>query len=630
MADTDSYPDRAIQFSNFIVDQKEYLTATSLDDCFSRDHSYYQDDYYVYVHFDYHYPPYLFVSMRYGTIIGITNSSSITFELAPSRRFLYKHGLREVSPIVESADPLTYSRMQFNAASYTLDNTLADFDAISDIFGNEFSVRVGLKGQPYSQYKKLMQYYISNLSITLEQAILEVKDKRERLSVKIPSTQYTKEAYPHINDKQVGKVMQETYGKCLGVKGVCIDETDAYTDDAQSIEKTYRSFRFSREITSITKIEVKMTDKREDMEEWSKDNDEGWTVVKPVAVVIDDKNYPDGIDCENGIIFLDYYHVLPLKNTLPDVTRGVYDVRADGVFNEQQKPKDVIIDLLERYAGIPFHEDWYDMAEFTRELQNLPEIGLCIDKEQDVFAVIEQIQNGSLLGFQFMAKFNVFSARLDNPNRPESFEIKRHDILNLQEVTINWNADLYASYTDIKYNRSYTPNKDTDEYQHVIDKSIREQMLERYRIEKVLEVETILPDEASAALKGKLLLEDFLKLRPVISGIQLFGMIWFDLQLYDTGYIDFSISGEEIALVPRRIVQLLNYLGAGKEHHIYHHSEEEEKIVLIPPEDKKLNRHGRTFVGRLRCQIIRREIDPNTGVVTIDVRQQDRSALQPF
>jgi hypothetical protein len=229
-----------------------------------------------------------------------------------------------------------------------------------------------------------------------------------------------------------------------------------------------------------------------------------------------------------------------------------------------------------------------------------------------------------------MGKYNVFSARVDNPNREQSAKtgtIKHIDILNLDEVTVDFNANLYASYTDISYGKTYEPDKDEDEYLHVIDKSQREQMLDMHRLEKAYEVATLLPDKASAELKGRLILEDFAELRPVINGIKLFGLDWFDLRVYDILTIDFFIEGMEIDLVPRHIVRLMAQINNERDkREVGMFAKQREMVVLQAPE-KKIYKHRRKFMGTLRCKVMHREIDPNTGVITINVRQQDASAL---
>jgi hypothetical protein len=226
-----------------------------------------------------------------------------------------------------------------------------------------------------------------------------------------------------------------------------------------------------------------------------------------------------------------------------------------------------------------------------------------------------------------MGKFNTFTARLDNPNRPQTANIKHIEILNLDEVTIDFNADLYASYTDISYGKTYSPDKDEDDYLHVIDKSNRRQMLDKHRLEKVYEVETLLPDKANAELKGKLILEDFAQLRPVINGIKLFGFDWFDLRVYDIIAIDFFIEGTAIDLAPRHIVRLMAHINNEKNRHEIDMFAGRRGMVVLQAPERRIYKRQREFVGTLRCKIMNREINPNTGVVTLNVRRQDASAL---
>jgi hypothetical protein len=655
MAETDNYPHVKRKVTNVIIDQEEYLTAISIEDCRTKEKSYRLEGADLYIHFTNHNPPFLFLSQKYGIINGYSNNGVFAFD-----DILYLPLLKDVSAITDSVDPLEYARMRFNSANYTFNNSYGEFDGISNIFGNEFNILVGKKGQVYEQYRKLIQYYISNISIDLNQASFEVKDKRERLSFKAPNTYYTKEAYPNIDDKYVDKVIQDAYGHCFGVPAVCIDEKDVYLtghipgEEINSNEgmKPYRSFKFARRITSLDKKLTEVQDKTGATHTvlltqlFSKMRDDTWTQHEPYKNVA---GFPDGIDYVNGIVFLESVAVFPLKDNTAyyDPTKKVYDVRADGLFTPQAVPLSVklengtfvpisipqntpgaiIIDLLAYYAGIPFHPDNYDIVEFNDEVKKLSPVGIVLDKERDIYEIIEDLQNGSLVGFQFMGKFNVFTARLDNPNRAALLDINASEILNLDEVTVDFNADLYASYTDICYGKSYTPDKDEDEYQHVINKSQRQKILDIHRLEKAYEIETLLPDEANAALKGELILEDFSEIRPVISGIKLFGFDNFNVRVYDIVFINFTMKGEEFDALPHHIARLLARLSGEQEWHTYRSGRPEYHVVRTPPSRKKITRYGRDFIGKIRCQIVNREIDPNTGIVTISVRQRDRSVL---
>jgi hypothetical protein len=307
---------------------------------------------------------------------------------------------------------------------------------------------------------------------------------------------------------------------------------------------------------------------------------------------------------------------------LPDVTKKTYEVRATGIFVDIQNPGAIIKDIMSYYGEIQV-DQVFENDEFDEELGKLPDIGICLDKQEEIYAVIEKIQKGSLLGFQFMGKYDKYTARLDNPNRAEHpllSPIPAEEILNLDEVEVNMNADLYATYTDIKYEKKWAVDNDEEEYRHEINKSRQREILGLHRLDKAYEEELLVKDRAVAALKGCIILEEFSAIRPIITGIKLFGLKWFALRVYDIVFIDFVFTGGDDGAVTKKLVKLTQ---SGNKQIINGWADDTEILSLSPTGNKKKERN---FAGRLRCQILSREIDTSTGIVTLSVRQRERSA----
>ena len=223
-----------------------------------------------------------------------------------------------------------------------------------------------------------------------------------------------------------------------------------------------------------------------------------------------------------------------------------------------------------------------------------------------------------MIGFQFCVWRNVYTVRLDDPNRAEKPDIKRQDIMNLHEVEVDWNADLYGSYTDIEYAYNYSEK----EGRHWIDKTYRIDILDIHRIEKEWSVNTLLVSEADAKLKSDIILEDFVKLRPIIRGIKLFGDKWVDYRVYDMVYIDLSLPGETIEKYPTNIIRLMEYVAASNQVMLVQ-GRDEEHIILC--DDTIEYRGKRDFIGKVRCQILATSFDMVSGITTMDVRIRERS-----
>jgi len=315
----------------------------------------------------------------------------------------------------------------------------------------------------------------------------------------------------------------------------------------------------------------------------------------------------------------------------------INEVRMDGVFNNPGKRNlktefvtslDIIIDIMYKYASVPHDRQRYyfideKLSEIEDELSRLNnyEIGVLFDKAVSVYEAIEKLQGGSVLGFQFTVYQNKFTVRLDNPNREKRWDIQNTEILHLDEVEIDWNADLYGSYTDIEYAYNY----DEKSGKHWIDKGKRKEILDIHRQEKDWSVKTLLANETAAKKKSDILLEDFSTLQPLIKNIQLSGEKWFNMRVYDIVQIDFNIPGEEREKYPRHLIRLIEEVGNGRL--VTTGRETDEYVTLISDEKETIGQRNfvGNIVGELRCQILMKETDTQSGITTIDVRVKNES-----
>jgi hypothetical protein len=485
---------------------------------------------------------------------------------------MYKPGILSVPVIEQSADAYTYDKMKFVSASISIDNSKAQFDNAGDIMGNEFNLLCGFKGVEYKNYWKIAQYYIANMIFSMEKITFSLKDKRERLSYKIPFETYTAKKYPHIDDNMLNKDIQEAYGYCFGVPGVCLNSKKIYVDEEvpEGDKLDFYEFRFSSQINRVDKIEVKMSSG----ELPDPDNPdtpiklEGWTVVyqsTPGPAPNDWTGWKHGVTAgdlasrkDKGIITL-HYEVAKQGGKQEN---KINDVRMDGRFINLTTPLGIIQDIMTKYTDTQYNTKRYNKTEFETELNKISEeIGILFDKSISVYEAIEKIQSGCVIGFQFCIWRDVYTVRLDNPNREEKPDITRYDIMNIHEVEVDWNADLYGTYTDIEYAYNYGEKSG----RHWIDKKYRLDILDIHRIEKEWSAESLLRKEEDAALKSDIILDDFKKLRPIVKGIKLFGEKWFDYRVYDIVYIDFSLPGEAIEKYPANIIRLMEYAAASNQ-----------------------------------------------------------------
>ncbi|MCL2043344.1 MAG: hypothetical protein FWG89_04305 [Treponema sp.] len=693
----DTYNREPIKASNVIIDHIEYRVYNSINDLRTLEGNrggWVNGGNIVYVRFIDYNPPYVFYSALYGLLIGFTNSSPVLLN-----SILYKPGLLTAPTVEQSADVFTYDKMKFNSTTIAIDNTNGQFDDISNLLGNECNLYLGIVNENKKQQTNIIrltdkasekrmvttekagehvvlirdespvrkiqfaQYYIANIVAGLEKADFQLKDKRERLSAKIPDKVYTEKEFPMIDENLIDKDMQEAYGKCFGVPGVCLHGKQIYVDihhvhtDACRAENEenpdnydnctnlidqYR-FRFSRKITRVDRIQVKMTGGKipvnPDDPLGPKRDIDGWTTVY--------QRVPP-YESDDDIGLTDDHWEGPYPRWKPLISEGdiskelldkgeitlswevvkqsgkrenkINEVRMDGVFitNNDNKitPLEILEDIMWEYAGVPFDELRYNLDEIQDEL-NAPqltdhEIGILFDKEMCVYEAIEKLQSGGAAGFQFQVHENKFTARLDNPNRDKLTNIHCLEIERLDEVDIDWNAELYGTHTNIEYRYDYGEKTG----RRFIDTSKRVDILDIHRIEKEWEAKTLLADIDGAELKSNLLLEDFTELRPIIKNIQLNGEKWFGLRVYDIVDIDFRLP--ENGNCPRNIIRLAEL--AAKRRRAEKGGRDIEHVILVNGKTVK-----REFAGELRCQVLRVELNTQTGKTTIDVRVREVS-----
>jgi hypothetical protein len=440
----------------------------------------------------------------------------------------YQGGLDYYPSIKETADNIEAAKMKFNTGTLTLDNTDGFFDDAWPFYGNTVQVFAREEGGPVLP---LYEYYIKNIKATLKTAALTLADKRQRLSQKIPSEKYALDRYPFMqnpgNPEQkssaLGAIIADAYGLCVNIPAVCTDPFQVYEEGNGGPLKTYRTFKVCGKITRLDKVMVKMTQPSDDA-----GSKEVWTDQKALGHI-------RSVDYANGEFTMNTDYCMP-EFTDYDVPE-IFDVAVTGVFGLPEAdctPAKIIADIMLRYAGIPFTEKYYDTAACSAELAPLARIGIFLDKEQDIFKVIEQIQNGSTFSFQFVTEFDRFSAKRNDDGRAVKAAITRADILNPSAVEYDTNADEYATVIDVGYISNHLDGSS----ERLVNKDNRDEALYKHNIDKTYAVDTLLQSRADAETKVNSLAKYFSQSRPVISGITLYGTEWFGLRCYDTVDID--------------------------------------------------------------------------------------------
>ncbi|MDR1952355.1 MAG: hypothetical protein LBQ37_02425 [Elusimicrobiota bacterium] len=582
-----------LRVGDLIIDDVRYSKYENFSDLAPK--RFIQDKEVVYFITDDYAPAWEYESkINYTVGIGLTTGNSHLLN-----DILYQGGLNYFPKITEEADELNARKMKFYTANLELINIKGEYDNSFDFFGNSVQVY----GRTDTTRIPLYEYYVKNTKTKIDKATFVLGDKRQRLSQKIPNTRFTVDEYPYMvnpgNAEQksgkLGEFIPDAYGHLTNIPAICIDEFQIYSSGTTL--KTFRTFKVARKITSLEKVLVKMTQPDDDT-----GSKEVWTDQYALGHITN-------IDYENGTFQMGVQYCMPTF-TGYDVPE-IYDVHCTGVFCPQQKPSEVIQEILNYYAQIPYDSKNYNVTQWQAELSNLINIGIYFDSETDIFSAIEEIQNASNFNFMFKTDFDRFTAIKDDNDRAVAREIKAMEILNIDDVEIDMNAEQYATSVDISYNENYLD----DTQEHLIDDRNEKAIMNIYHVPKVYSVESKLSSKADAQNKADKLIKYFSKLRTRINGIKLFGVQWFDIKIYDIINIDLRLEIEK-EIIPKRFFALVNYL---EKTYTGVNEKTEEQEVLTSEFNSQNYKEFRKFGGMLKCKVLKVARDTKTETVELDL-----------
>ena len=581
-----------IIIGNIFIDFVEYLRVNSYEELRKTDLAWWSDPNepsVVYMHFKNSNPPSSFVSFKTGILWAFSYGKSVLL----GRHKTYPL-LLDFPEIEDSSDNFEYKRMAFSTGNVVIDNSTGLLDEFTGLFGNDINF---LNLTENGSLEFIRQFYVENYTIGLDSIKLSVKDKRSRLTLQAPNTFYTLEKYPHIEDNLENKVIQDAYGYCRGVEGTCLNRKEIYAkfplfEGEELVEEgefnDWFQFKFARRITKIEKVFAKMSDvwtevfpglgvEGNEPAPLSDDPDEPeviyWQDINPHPIKIIHKN-EFGIEIkstipDNGILTgnmlnndgrIEIWWSQAMRDNRGHLHRRNGDantVKMTGIFVDLHTPGDIVKDMMTYYGHLPYESSYFDLSDWEREMEGGRPIGICLDSAKNIYDWIEQIQNGSFLGFQLLINKNLFTARVDNSTRDESFNIHWAEILNRNEVELELNGEKYATFTTINYLQDYTDK----EWKTEIDQSKQTAIMDVYKYEKEFVNNAFLSGTGDIDLarrdvlrKSKAILDNYMEVRPIYRGIQLDGLRLNEIKLFSTGWIDFTVE------IPRQMKIVQKYM----------------------------------------------------------------------
>jgi hypothetical protein len=506
---------------------------------------------------------------------------------------LYRSGLNYIPEIIDEADNIAAGQMRFHSANIEVINTDGEFDNAVRFVGNNAEVYL----RDGETATGIRQYYIKDISLSLNKAVFICGDKRERLSQNIPNKSFGAADYPYMSSPagrddadtrsdSIGAIIPDAYGRCINIPAVCVNPYNA--DSAAN-----RIFKAARVYTILEKVEVKMTQPESGAEVWT--NQTSYVVNRS----------PGG-----GTFELPASRCMPQWKNPGDPYNipEVFEVRVTGTFSNQNTAADIIKELLRYYCHIPYAPDRYDQAEFAAELAGMGNIGICFTEETGIFEAVEKIQNAAVYSFQFRAAFDKFTARRDDNNRALSRTVKDVDIVNIDDVEIRFNTAEYATIIDVAYNHDYY----ADESAHIVNTGNQKTMLRTAKVDKTYNADSMLAAAADAHAKANYLETYFQTPHPIIGGVKLSGKEWFGIRAYDIVSVDLRRRLERRAL-PRHIAALFNpartYYGSP-------FGGIRERMIGADFEDGE---EYRNFGGVKKCKVTRVKINAENETVELEL-----------
>lgn len=499
-------PSEPFRVKSVIIDGIEYTVRNGLDEVRSNARSWAQDGEVLYVHYTQSFPAWLLYKHVYGVIIGRSSGKTRFFDGGMK----YSAGLSAKFTYKIEADNLEYAKMKLISGAYTIP-AQGEFDSLIDILGNNIETSYSLDG---AARIPLNSMFIEDAEITLESVSIKAADKREKLNVPVAAGVFTREEYPYMKEEYYGKNKQEVFGFCRGVPAVCLDQREVKLSDGAN--KTFRTYRAASVITSVTKIEVKMTQPQ------TGQNNSGDVWVEQAGSL-----------SGNGTFTLSVAKCLPiLPNEQPDYGNEPYEARVTGTFRTNGTHWAILSYLLETAIGNTWTEQC-ETDEMQKELAGTGTVGLFIEKETKIFDIIETLQSSGIYGWQLHDYRGRLTARKDNNARlPLPRKIKGADIMNINSVGVSLSMNDYATFVQVEYQRNYSEKK--EEAKNILqDSSNRKALFPIYRNDKTYTAQSYLEYDAEARACADYLLSHFITPRIVIKNIELQGEQWLGLRLYD-------------------------------------------------------------------------------------------------
>ena len=491
--------DESIIFNMFINDfvrdyYNNYSETNNLLDCIDTEQSFYWDstEYILYVHYEHGYSYYTDNYYEYGRAAGYNNKRPIYID-----DIFYKPLMLTIPSIAQQQDLVNYNKIAGMTGAIEYSNNEGKFDEFIniDITGTKNRLYY-LKDLPdtdnytRSQLVSLASYFIENDSISLHRYSTDLQDLRLKQNIKIPLETFNTTDYPNINDSFVDNIIPLLYGQVRRSEAIPIDGELGTGNDID--------FRQAITLTTLGTVQVEIDDQ--------------WTTKTPTATNL--------ILGEFTLAEADGRKA----NGEPYKCRVVDSI---GIVNTYSS--DIVKELNNRFINVSYNNSLYNTTEWETEEIRLESIGIIFNKSVKLYEAIRMVQDGSNVGFRYeIMADNRRTIRMDDPDRESIAYVSRNEIKGLVESEIKTNKKLLSAIVKVKYSKDYN----SDKYLSVTNSDYQNTVLQKYREQPTVEIETDLITQAQAEDRAELYASRFSNMPKTIP-LSLMGIDYYTIRIYD-------------------------------------------------------------------------------------------------
>jgi len=444
----------------------------SIADCQTNRESFYWDvtEKKLYLHCPNGSNPYLFevqIGIIYGWRKGGDENSSYYNDI------YYDDVVLSIPEITRAKADYFEGRNINEGGTIVIGNASGEYDRIAEdntFIGNSLRVYGGFAGFTFSQFKLLVTGYAKSVSIGINELSIEIKDKKERLNVPIPSNTFELSDYPNLNENNIGKVIPLIYGTVKNFPVVCVNE-DEFDYDADNrpapAETMYFKVADMTDYDSLSAINAIYVD----------DGNGHKTDITANCV----------IDLTDGSFTTDSDYYVPGQTVTIDID-GYEDSAGDLIENAL----DIIRELIVNYTNAKYNNIYFNTSRWDRA--QAFDIGYAINESTMLGDAIEDItQGGTLANFQ-VDNDDRYSCRIFNQGAGVDLELNEWDVL--EPITIYYEQEKLVARLTINYNKDW----EKKEYSKYINTEYQDYNNTNYQTYTPKEIETYLSDSTNAQL----------------------------------------------------------------------------------------------------------------------------------